>query len=238
MDSKNPKLQKTTVKIWRPIMEKLERKLDEACLRRDAFLAKVINTEAGHLDSEVTIPNSKASYDYVAKCLDGLDTKPVTLALPVETVTRLNDICHNKMIVRGAFFNRLFLLLAASPRNIDILMFGTSEWRQDLWKDIRSFSDDFLDDLSSPIVPTVNPLWAIRAMMEEDSLGECPDLSDKYGYPVPKQSIYTKFFDLKIRDIDLTGTCCFLSDWRIPGTEEAKNVADLDAIIAEGRNLL
>ena len=30
---------KISVKIWRPIIEKLDAKLDAACLRRDAYLA-------------------------------------------------------------------------------------------------------------------------------------------------------------------------------------------------------
>jgi hypothetical protein len=30
------------VKIWRPIIDKLDAKLDAACLRRDAYLAKLL----------------------------------------------------------------------------------------------------------------------------------------------------------------------------------------------------
>ena len=100
MDVQTSKNQKTTVKIWLPIMAKLEQKLDAACLRRDAFLAKVISSEAVHLDSEISIPNSKACYIYVTKCLDSLTRKPVTLSLPAETINKINEICNRKLIVR------------------------------------------------------------------------------------------------------------------------------------------
>jgi hypothetical protein len=33
---------KSSVKIWRPIVEKLDQTIETACLRRDAYLAKVL----------------------------------------------------------------------------------------------------------------------------------------------------------------------------------------------------
>ena len=94
---------KISVKIWRPILDKLEAKIESACLRRDAYLAKVLEVELDWLDQEVSIPNSQASYDYVLERLDRLDRKLVSLALPQELTARLNDICSRKRIVRDAF---------------------------------------------------------------------------------------------------------------------------------------
>lgn len=34
---------KISVKIWRPLIEKFDEKMDEACLRRDAYLAKLLH---------------------------------------------------------------------------------------------------------------------------------------------------------------------------------------------------
>jgi hypothetical protein len=129
---------KISVKIWRPIIDALEKKIEAACLRRDAYLNKILEIELRLLDKEVSIPNSQESYDYVFKQLDALDRKLVSLALPPELTQQLNEICRRKRIVRDAFFNRLFLLLAASPKIIDVLLFGTEakEWRKAVWNEI------------------------------------------------------------------------------------------------------
>ena len=89
---------KISVKIWRPILDKLEAKIESACLRRDAYLAKVLEVELDWLDQEVSIPNSQASYGHVLKRLDRLDRKLVSLALPPELTARLNDICCERTI--------------------------------------------------------------------------------------------------------------------------------------------
>lgn len=230
MDAQSSKNQKTTVKIWLPIMNKLEQKLDAACLRRDAFLAKVISSEAVHLDKEVSIPNSKASYLYVTKRLDALKRKTVTLSLPAETINQINEVCHRKLIVRDSFFNRLFLLLAASPRTIDKLLFGSNEWRSDFFKD--SSKDGVFEELLDPIPTTIDPFRAIREMIDNYLYDEPHSGRDRYDYPEPLTSVYTIFFKRKVENEDITGINCYLPDWRIPGTAEAKHVADLDELFA------
>ena len=110
---------KISVKIWRPIIDKLDQKLDAACLRRDAYLNKVLENELPWLDSEVSLANSPAAQAFVAARLDQLDRKLVSLTLRPELIEQLNDICQRKRIVRDAFFNRLFLLLALKPKGID-----------------------------------------------------------------------------------------------------------------------
>ena len=69
---------KISVKIWRPLIDKFDAKIELACLRRDAYLNKVLDVELNFLDEEVSIPNSQASYDYVFDRLDRLDRKLVT----------------------------------------------------------------------------------------------------------------------------------------------------------------
>ncbi len=127
------------MKLWRPLIEKFDEKMDEACLRRDAYLGKLLQSEIERLDREVPIPNSKASYDYVFKKLDQFDRKLVSLALPAELSRRINEVCAEKRIVRDAFFNRLFLLLSVSPKVIDRLFFRfrDSEWRSIVWSECK-----------------------------------------------------------------------------------------------------
>ena len=71
---------KISVKIWEPIIEKLDTKIKSACLRRDAYLNKILEVELDWLDDEVSIPNSPASYDFVFDRLQELKLKLVSLA--------------------------------------------------------------------------------------------------------------------------------------------------------------
>ena len=226
---------KTSVRIWRPIMEKLDIKLEAACLRRDAYFARVIDREISHLENEVRHPNSKASYDHVLTCLDRLDRKLVTLTLPPEVVARVNLVCTQKMIVRDAFFNRLFLLMAAAPKTIDRLLFGSNDWRHDLWKGFpNSYDQEFLDTMSNPLAPTTDPFWAIREMLDEYP----PEVeNDPMGRPGERNNIYTTYFS-KVAGTDLTGLSCYLPDWRVPGTVEGKKMAELDEILALDEGVL
>ncbi len=129
-------LKKTSVKIWRPIIEKLDAKMEAACLRRDAYLNKLLEIELDRLDREVSIPNSTEAQSLIAARLDHLDRKAVSLSIRCDLLDKLNDICGRKRIVRDAFFNRVFLLLAASSKVIDRLMFpGEPNWRSLIWEE-------------------------------------------------------------------------------------------------------
>lgn len=246
MSKQNPKsIQKTTVKIWQPIIEKLDSKIDAACLRRDAYLAKILECELNWLDQEVSIPNSSAAQAYVAEELEGLDRKPVTLALPPDLTKRLNDICARKRIVRDAFFNRLFLLLAASPKVVDRLLFdGTSSWRSEVWSEFKH-DGPFFQSGFYPLEPMIDPFWAVRCGLElaidgteewvEPSTGKSIRIErTAAGEPMPITSLYTAIFEGKVAGNSLLGMSCYLPDWRVPGHEaEKSHKAKLDEIFAE-----
>jgi hypothetical protein len=241
---------KISVKIWRPTIEKLEKKLEAACLRRDAYLTKVLEVELNYLDEEVSIPNSQASHDYVLKQLDQLDRKLVSLALPPELTARLNEICSRKRIVRDAFFNRLFLLLAASPENIDKLLFRYAgwDWRTEVWTE-NKHDGPFFQNGFYPLDPTIDPFWAIRNGLEmcvnkEELEDYIEPTSGKkiriqrhlIGKKTPADSLYTTIFEQKVRDNDtnLHGLSCYMPDWRIPGqVAEQEYSAKLDQLLAE-----
>lgn len=222
---------KISVKIWRPIIEKLDQKMETACLRRDAYLAKVLETEVDWLDQEVSIPNSKASYDYVFDRLDQLDRKLVSLALPPELTQRLNETCARKRIVRDAFFNRAFLLLAASPKVVDALLFNdnASRWRRDVWSEAKH-DGPFFQNGFYPLEPMIDPFWAVRCGLEmfaedtgpheewvEPSSGRVVRIQRALGgEPMPLDSLYTVIFEQKVLGHNLHGMSCFFPDWRIP----------------------
>jgi hypothetical protein len=241
---------KISVKIWRPIITKLEAKIDAACLRRDAYLRRVLEVELDQLDAEVSIPNSKASYDYVFATLDQFDRKLVSLALPPDLTAKLNDICARKRIVRDAFFNRLFLLLAAQQKLIDRLYFSDYEdwrWRNEVWSEHRN-DGPFFQNVFYPLEPDIDPFWplrmGIRIAAAEDKLEDF--IEPETGAQVqvqraladgilPATSLYTTIFREKVKDdLDLRGLSCYLPDWEIPGHPAERLHRDkLDAIFAD-----
>lgn len=239
---------KISVRIWRPVIGKIDSKLESACLRRDAYLTKVLEVELDRLDEEVSIPNSQASYDYVFSQLDQLDRKLVSLALPQELTVRLNEICSRKRIVRDAFFNRLFLLLSASPKVIDTLLFGTvgNAWRSEVWSQYKH-DGPFFQNGFYPLEPMVDPFWAIRTGLQiyaddagleqhvEPSSGETIRVTrdDFTGTVSPAESLYATHFDQKVGDVNLIGMNCYMPDWRIPGHgAEREYQVKLDELLA------
>ena len=239
---------KISVKIWRPVIDKLDAKLNAACLRRDAYLKKVLEGELQWLDHEVSIPNSQASSDFVFEQLDTLDRKLVSLALPSELTSRLTELCARKRIVRDAFFNRLFLLLSASPVAVDTLLFGdvAKEWRREVWSEYKH-DGPFFQNGFYPLEQEVDPFWAIRVGLElyavdqgledyvEPESGKTIRVQrDFTGRVGPADSLYTTFFDKKVKGDTLLGLNCYVPDWRIPGQEAAaEHQKKLDELLAD-----
>lgn len=238
---------KISVQIWRPLIVRLDQKMTQACLRRDAYLAKVLEVEIAYLDSEVGIPNSPDSFDFVTQKLDLLDRKLVSLALPHDLTARLNDVCARKLIVRDAFFNRLYLLLAASPRVIDRLLFDGFEddWRRLVWSE-NKHDGPFFQNGFYPLEPDIDPFWALRNGLDYYSreLGLERYLEPTTGQDVmvsrgvagelePAPSVYSTVFNLKVSGNDLLGLSCHIPDHLIPGhPAEAAHRAGLDELFS------
>jgi hypothetical protein len=235
---------KISVKIWKDVIKELDAKIDASCLRRDAYLRRVLEVELDYLDAEVSIPNSKASYDYVFATLDRFDRKLVSLALPTEITARLNDICARKRIVRDAFFNRLFLLLAAPQKLIDRLYFPLDydewKWRTEVWSEHRN-DGPFFQNVFYPLEPDIDPFWPLRKGIEiataEDKLEDYVEPETGATVRVqrtptnevqPVTSLYTTVFREKVNKdgVDLAGLSCYLPDWEIPGHAAEKQHQD------------
>lgn len=208
---------KITTMVWRIIFEKFEKKMDAACLRRDAFINKVLEVELPHLNSEVGVANSVEAKAFISERLNRLcrkDHKLVSLALRPDIVAKLNEICANKRIVRDAFFNRLFILLAAAPPQIDRLLGLSENWRAYLITDPGKSS---FEDTLHPVNDVIDPFLAIRDWIETDG----------------GDGIYTALFnDRQFKDTDLTGLNCYMPDDRIPEHPAEIERRSLDDLIA------
>jgi hypothetical protein len=233
---------KISVKIWRPIIEKLDAKIAAACVRRDAYLIKLLEVEVDYLDDEVSIPNSQVSYDWVFDRLNQFDRKLVSLALPLELTAHLNEVCSRKRIVRDAFFNRLFLLLAVSQKDFDMLLFGNAgdKWRTDVRTESKNDGRFFRNEFST-LQPVIDPFWAVRSGLKkfandaemqdfvEPESGRTIRVKRNLGGAIaPADSLYTTIFQYKVRENDLRGLSCYMPDWSIPGhVAELEHVAKL-----------
>lgn len=235
---------KITIKVWKPLADKLEERMNETCLRRDAYLARVLPNEVQHLDKEVAVANSQGAYEFVQDQWKDLKHKSMSLALPPNLVEQLNAVCKGKRIVRDAFFNRFFLLLAVTPKNLDSILFPTyqGDWKQDVWK--KYSEDRFTVEMGVlPLVAVTDPFWAIRAVFEIEQ-GAIPlhDWTDPESgkqikliksttdcYTLP-ENVYTKFLH-KTDRIDLTGLNCYVADWQLPNNPVRERKDELEALL-------
>jgi hypothetical protein len=160
-------------------------------------------------------------------------------------VAQVNAICERKHIVRDAFFNRLYLLLAAKSGVIDKLLFGgASDWRAVVWSEHRN-DGPFFQNCFHPLRSEIDPLWAIRAGLEAalEGLEEIPnpqgdgtilvERNPIHGGIRPPSLVYTVTWAQQFKDVDLTGFNCHMPDWEVPGTPEQVAAAkSLDDILA------
>lgn len=242
-------VRKISTKIWIPVIKNLEKKMDAACLRRDAYLNKVLETELDYLEEEVALSNSPAAQAFIADRLDQLNRKVVSLSLKKDVVDRLNDICTKKRIVRDAFFNRLFLILASSQKMVDHLLFrGVDEdWRNRLWSE-HKHDEEFFERGIYPLDGAAAPFWAFRAGIDlynkevelrDHTNPETGNLIkvqfDLSGDVYLPDGIYTTSLgETELKNTDLSGLNCYLPDWKIPGTTaELKIRNTLDDLLGD-----
>lgn len=231
MDKATHKIPKISTMIWRPIIDKFDEKMEAACLRRDAYLNKVLKIELPRLDLEVSLANSIDAQAFIAGQLDQLDRKLVSIKLQPDLIELMKDICTRKRITRDAFFNRLFLLLEASPKMIDHLLFSDQVdcWRTEVWS-THEYDEVFFNNTFYPLDQDIDPFWSIRVGIghynkQQDlynhinsETGKVVHVQrDSCGHIYPKNSLYTSLLR-KFDKTDLYGLNCYISDWEIPNS--------------------
>lgn len=242
-------LKKTSVKIWRPIIEKLDDKMEAACLRRDPYINRLLEQELPRLNQEVSIPNSPEAQVQIATRLDHLDRKPLSLAIRRDLLDELNELCASKRIVRDAFFNRLFLALVVGPKFISRLFFdGGDDWQMRVWEECRS-DGVFFERGFSQLDQAIDPFWAIRegislygpsgdvvTQVDPDTDLEVSVMkSSLNGEIQPLDSFYTIAWDQNtLQKVDLFGMNTYVPNSQVPGHSAAEaRIAMLDELLAD-----
>ncbi len=224
---------KVTTKIWRPALAAFSEKVESACLRRDAYIGKLLEFEIAHLEKEIPVANSSAAARFIADRLCELDRDMLTLAIPSSLSSKLTDLCRIRNIVRDAFFNRLIFLLAATPQQIDTLFFdGTSDWHRNVQVAIGPY--DIAGGDVYPLRSPIDPFWAIRLGLEcygtdAPTLGEARNddggakgVVENFGDYQLQEGIYSTTFKGRWTDGSLIGGLnCWLPDWLLPNSEES-----------------
>ncbi|MGZ8173717.1 MULTISPECIES: hypothetical protein [Methylobacter] len=242
---------KVLVNVYEPVIAIMKHKLDEACLKRDAYLDKALCREAGFLREEVVTPNSDKAKSYIADNLKQLKLKPLNLLLSTETVELMNVVCKEKNIPRDAFINRVFLLLIASDTVIDVLFFslfkeclGTidpdfwvsdwNEWEIVLEPHIKMYHcfnrPNILDSIEEFV--NISPFWRLRDYFS----GYEADWK-MYSYPFEKKALNNLPDDYTFLKTDnILGFNTFMTDDEVSKQEALdKTISakiDLDKLLA------
>lgn len=224
---------KITTKVWRPALTAFNERIESACLRRDAYIGKLLETEIAHLENEIPLPNSAPAAKFIADRLSELERDTLTLAIPSSLSLKLTELCRNRNIVRDAFFNRLIFLLAAIPRQIDTLFFdGTSDWHRYVQVAIGPY--DIAGNDVYPLSSPIDPFWAIRLGLEcygadaqkleggKSDSGGTKGIVENFGDYQLQDGIYSTTFKGRWTDGTLIGGLnCWLPDWLLPNSEES-----------------
>lgn len=225
------KMQKTTVRLSGALKARLDVALTRACLKRDAYLNRVLEREIGEIDRELRTSNSPAALAYISLSLKRLGTRDlVTLTLRADLVEKLDDVCARKRVCRDAFFNRIVFLLTAPDWLIDGAFFPEfDDWRTEVWSECRNDGPSFVNTFS-PLAPVIDPFWVIRAGLALYA-EECKQRGDP-----PPEGLYTTslFGRWRGRMVPLWGLSCHMDDVLVPRTDASK-ASDLDIgqLIAE-----
>ena len=207
---------KMSARILLPIHNQFRKTVERACLRRDDYMAALLDSELNHFEAEVVGSNSDLSRAFIKKSLNfHQDRVQVSFSLPKELVDRLDRVCDDRKIPRDALLNRILFVLVAPPFAIDELYFPLfDDWRLAVWEEGRNESTAY-QHLFYPLEQGIDPFWAIRF-----GLGIKSDLRLKRGAaPSERSGFYTTVFT-ELCGVSLYGLNCLLDERSIPGTRE------------------
>lgn len=191
---------KISASFFAPMFASFEQQMDQAFIKRDAFLDQVIASELRHVrkDLEGKKLSAKANR-YISGCLKklgGADAgrlKQVSLKVRNSTAEELRSVVQDHNLVRDALMNRIVSLLRSSDKLLKVL---------GLPNRIQGLRTDGTQDMPTGPVRAVletmaDPFYYLRASCEQTH--EC----GLYDLPFPAE---------------LHGFACYLPDTEVPNT--------------------
>lgn len=221
--------------IWKPLLESLRIHTDDACLRRDAYLAKVLGHEIEVLAEEEG-KNSELARHYVHGALKSLDCQSATFTLPVELVNKINQVCEDKRLHRDCFFNRVMLMiLPLDQQGLYDWIYSQSNVIHDAWNEANLN----LDTPQTAYYVVFSGLHTIRESVNSDPLGLvrevlrlAAEINSEFDLEDPLCAVIGPEKKYKYKDMEysLVGLNVILPDLHIPGSaehDEMKKLFDL-----------
>lgn len=162
--------ERVLINVWEMLVDAIDRRMEQACLKRDAFLDHVLRHEAQQLRFEIPEANSDRAYTYICQELNQLRRKPMNLQLSGETVSLINDVCTRNNIPIDAFIHRVLFLLLAGQKTIEKLIPDDWNWAREklIECDSEYLYESFKNSTLLVISETVksDPFWYPRRCLE------------------------------------------------------------------------
>jgi hypothetical protein len=197
-------LTKISVHFFAPMYLDFDQQMEEALLRRDAFLDRVISREVEHIHSDlegkVNSPNANRYIAGKLKSLGGRNAPPlrqVSIAVRHSTADALRKVVEEHNLVRDALINWIVTLLRSSDQLLKSL---------DLPNTVNASLRYGTQDMpSSPIKAIMETQWDPFHYLRSS----CQARHDcgLYSLPLPEQ---------------LHGFSCYLPDEEVPKTAAHK----------------
>lgn len=209
------KLTKLSVHFFEPMYVDFDRQMDEAMLRRDAFLDQVISREIEHIHTDLKGKrNSAKANRYIAgklKSLGGKKAPPlkqVSIAMRHSTADALRQVAQEHNLVRDALVNWIVTLLRSSDQLLRSL---------DLPTEVASLRQGGTQNMpTSPMKAILetqwDPFYYLRAA--------CRDRHD------------CGLYELQLPEM-LHGFSCYLPDDEVPNTTAFRDRKAKEAELAD-----
>lgn len=204
---------KISVRIWSPLLRRLNDLCGDACLNRDAYLDAVLAHEAVMLRSELNgRRNSDAARSHIRKCLVEIrDLMPVSISLRRSTAESIDHACLDVNVWRDVFINRVAYLLVADTKKLG------QQWGLD-FDDYRQ--EVFEDGWEIKTLLLGPRLQAVASFIKDDPFGNMRSVlhaardtdSELHLQPLGMPGASTR------QQRGLLGFSTFLEDAYVPGT--------------------
>ena len=215
---------KITLKIYKPLLKAFDLKVQRLCLKRDAFLNRLLAVETPRLKEDLNgLRQSTRAHRYSSGELKRLAPWPINVVVDQATADALNEVVTQANVSRDAFANFLIWFLVA-----------TDEWLELL--DLPSYvtSSDF-EDWVEPLATT--PLRAFENFLDDPLRYLQQASNERHGVGLYRLNFWKKLHGFNI----------FMNDEDIPGTPEyeaaqMRSMRELDAlfssVLADGQGVL
>lgn len=206
---------KVTFKIYGPLLESFDQQLDRLCLKRDAFLNKVLKIEVPRLAKELQGKRqSNAARRFISGELKRLSPHPINVVVEKSVAEMLHETVEATNLVRDAFANRLLIFLRGSPVLLKYL--GLPQTTR------PSNFDELIDDLST------GPLAAMEEILNDPM----------YFLRIAAEERFEEgLYELELPE-KLLGFTCYLPDSCVPGTPAHQKAAEeAELLLAEMESL-